>query len=48
MPIWFILAFWGTRHTFAFMGFVGYAICMSLRVDLAVAIVSMVNTSEFF
>lgn len=36
-------ACWGTRHTFAFMAFLGAGCCYSLRVNLSVAIVAMVQ-----
>ena len=36
---------WGTRHTFTLMCFLSYALCFSVRVDLAVAIVDMVDTN---
>ena len=36
---------WGARHTFTLMCFLSYALCFSVRVDLAVAIVAMVDTS---
>ena len=38
--------FWGERHTFVLMAFLGYTLCFTLRVDLAVAIVAMVNTTS--
>ena len=37
---------WGERHTFVLMAFLGYTLCFTLRVDLAVAIVAMVNTTS--
>ncbi|XP_018006492.2 sialin [Hyalella azteca] len=33
---------WGARHTFAFMGFLGFAVIYAMRVNLSVAIVAMV------
>ncbi|KAF2367680.1 Major facilitator superfamily [Trinorchestia longiramus] len=33
---------WGARHTFAFMGFLGFSAVYSMRVNLSVAIVAMV------
>ena len=44
-PITFTAAAWGTRHTFTLMCFLSYALCFSVRVDLAVAIVDMVDTN---
>ena len=41
----FTAAAWGTRHTFTLMCFLSYALCFSVRVDLAVAIVDMVDTN---
>ena len=41
----FNAAAWGTRHTFTLMCFLSYALCFSVRVDLAVAIVDMVDTN---
>ena len=38
--------FWGTRHTFALMAFLGMANTFTLRVNLSVAIVAMVNASK--
>ena len=38
--------FFGTRHTFAVMAFLGLAISYMLRVNLSVAIVDMVNRTQ--
>ena len=38
--------FFGTRHTFAVMAFLGLAISYMLRVNLSVAIVDMVNRTR--
>ena len=42
----FLSAYWGVRHTFAFLSFLGMAVSYSLRVNLSVALVAMVNTSK--
>lgn len=36
---------WGTRHTLAVLGFLGFASSYSMRVNLSIAIVSMVNST---
>ncbi|CAL8124169.1 unnamed protein product [Orchesella dallaii] len=37
---------WGTRHTLTILGFLGFASSYSMRVNLSIAIVTMVNTSH--
>lgn len=36
-----------SRHTFGFLGFLGFALVYAMRVNLSVAIVSMVNRTAF-
>ncbi len=38
---------WGTRYTFALMGFLGFVITFINRVDLSVAIVAMVYRGRY-
>ena len=39
---------WGTRYTYSVMCFLSWALNYSVRVDMSVAIVAMVNTSECY
>jgi hypothetical protein len=39
---------WGTRFTFSLLVWMGFGLCYSVRVDMAVAIVAMVNRSEYY
>ena len=39
---------WGTRYTYSVMCFLAWTLCYSVRVDMSIAIVAMVNTSESF
>ena len=41
------LAYWGTRHTFTFLSFLGLAVNYCMRVNMSVAIVAMVKQSIF-
>lgn len=36
---------WGKRHTFAILGFSGFAISYAIRFNISIAIVAMVNSS---
>ena len=38
---------WGTRHTFALLGFFGFANVYAMRVNLSVAIVAMASSTDF-
>ena len=41
-----LLSVWGKRHTFTLMSFLGFASVHNMRINLSVAIVGMVNSSE--
>ncbi len=43
----FFLEWWGARHTFTVMGFMGLANLYAMRVNLSVAIVAMTNTGNY-
>ena len=38
-------ACWGARHTFTLLVFIGYTLCHATRVDMSVAVVSMVGSA---
>ena len=44
--MYFILTGWGYRHLVAFMAFLGFFNVYCLRVNLSVAMVAMVNSSD--
>ena len=41
----FLVPWWGARHTFAFLAFVGFLNVYAMRVNLSVAIVVMINNT---
>ena len=36
---------WGARHTFTLLVFIGFTLCHATRVDMSVAVVSMVGSA---